>query len=138
MLDASLEFEGDTQGLRALLGWHVSAEHRARRGAKAGLRAYLEALCRTSSGEFTEDQAQTLDQLGVLAEADTFDQAIVPASHLLPQFPNATVDALTVTQIRQGKDFRLSCLSIELLRIVASPDGNTHSVLRKAIKSFFS
>jgi tRNA pseudouridine55 synthase len=94
--------------VRALLGWNVSAEHRARRGAKAGLRAYLEALCRTSSGEFTEDQAQTLDQLGVLAEADTFDQAIVPASHLLPQFPNATVDALTVTQIRQGKDFRLS------------------------------
>ena len=63
---------------------------------------------RTSSGEFTEDQARTLEQLGGLAEAGTFDQAIVPASQLLPQFPNATVDALTVTQIRQGKDFRLS------------------------------
>jgi hypothetical protein len=47
----------------------------------------------------------------VEVEAGTFDQAIVPASQLLPQFPNATVDALTVTQIRQGKDFRLSPLS---------------------------
>jgi len=27
---------------------------------------------------------------------------------LLPHFPNATVDALIVAQIRQGKDFRLS------------------------------
>jgi hypothetical protein len=51
-----------------------------------------------------EDQARTLDQLGALAEAGSFDQAIVPASQLQPQFPNATVDALTVTQIRQAQN----------------------------------
>ena len=39
----------------------------------------VEALLRTSlRGEFTEVQARTLDQLGALAEAGTFDQAIVP------------------------------------------------------------
>ena len=42
------------------------------------------------------------------AEEGRFDQAIVPASRLLPHFPNATVDPLTVAQIRQGKDFRLA------------------------------
>jgi len=43
-----------------------------------------------------------------VASDGTFDQAIVPASQLLPHFPSATVDALTLAQIRQGKDFRLS------------------------------
>jgi tRNA pseudouridine55 synthase len=104
-----LEFEGDI----ARVCVHCSAGTYLRSiahevGQKLGCGAHLEALRRTSSGEFTEDQVRTLDQLGALAEAGTFDQAIVPASQLLPQFPNATVDALTVTQIRQGKDFRLS------------------------------
>jgi tRNA pseudouridine55 synthase len=104
-----LEFDGDTA--RVLV--HCSAGTYLRGiahevGQKLGCGAFLEALRRTSSGEFTEDQARTLEQLGRLAAAGSFDQAIVPASQLLPHFPNATVDALTVTQIRQGKDFRLS------------------------------
>ncbi len=104
-----LEFEGDTARVRV----HCSAGTYLRSiahetGQKLGCGAFLEALRRTSSGDFTEDQARTLEQLGNLAAAGTFDQAIVPASHLLPHFPNATVDALTVAQIRQGKDFRLS------------------------------
>jgi tRNA pseudouridine55 synthase len=104
-----LEFEGETARLHV----HCSAgtylrsiAHEVGQSLRCG--AFLEELRRTSSGEFTEDQACTLEQLGSLATAGTFDQAIIPASRLLPQFPNATVDALTVTQIRQGKDFRLS------------------------------
>jgi tRNA pseudouridine55 synthase len=104
-----LEFQGDTA--RVLV--HCSAGTYLRSiahetGQRLGCGAFLEALRRTSSGEFIEDQARTLEQLGSLAAAGTFDQAIIPASRLLPHFPNATVDALTVTQIRQGKDFRLS------------------------------
>ena len=104
-----LEFEGNT----ARVCVHCSAGTYLRSiahevGQKLGCGAFLEALRRTSSGEFTEDRARTLDQLGGLASAGTFDQAIIPASQLLPHFPNATVDALTAAQIRQGKDFRLS------------------------------
>jgi tRNA pseudouridine55 synthase len=104
-----LEFEGAT----ARVYVHCSAGTYLRSiahdvGRKLGCGAHLDALRRTGAGEFTEDQARTLDQLAVLAEAGTFDQAIVPASELLPQFPNALVDAVTVAQIRQGKDFRLS------------------------------
>ena len=104
-----LEFEGGTTRISV----HCSAGTYLRSiahetGQRLGCGAFLEALRRTSSGDFTEDQARTLDQLGSLAAEGTFDHAIVPASQLLPHFPNATVDALTVTQIRQGKDFRLS------------------------------
>ena len=48
---------------------------------------------------------ETLDDL---ARGGALDQALIPASRVLPQIPNATVDALTAGQIRQGKDFRLS------------------------------
>jgi tRNA pseudouridine55 synthase len=104
-----LEFEGDT----ARVCVHCSAGTYLRSiahevGERLGCGAFLEALRRTSSGEFIEDHARTLDQLGSLASAGTFDQAIIPASQLLPHFPNATVDPLTAAQIRQGKDFRLS------------------------------
>ena len=104
-----LEFGGET----ARVCVHCSAGTYLRSiahetGQRLGCGAHLEALRRTNSGEFTEDQARTLDQLAGLAEAGTFQEAIVPASQLLPQFPTAMVDALTVTQIRQGKDFRLS------------------------------
>jgi tRNA pseudouridine55 synthase len=70
--------------------------------------AFLESLRRTASGEFTQDQAHTLDDLAKLSEAGRLLDALIPAARLLPQFSSAAVDVLTVGQIRQGKDFRLS------------------------------
>jgi tRNA pseudouridine55 synthase len=75
---------------------------------RLGCGAFLEALRRTASGEFTAEQAHTLEELKQLAAAGRLDEALIPASRLLPHFPNATVDELTAGQIRQGKDFRVS------------------------------
>jgi tRNA pseudouridine55 synthase len=77
-------------------------------GQKLGCGAFLTALRRTVSGEFTEGQAYTLEALEELARAGALDQALIPASQVLPDIPNAIVDLLTASQIRQGKDFRLS------------------------------
>jgi tRNA pseudouridine55 synthase len=77
-------------------------------GQTLGCGAFLESLRRTASGQFTEEQAHSLEELANLAEAGRLDQALILAARLLPQFPSATVDALTAGQIRQGKDFRLS------------------------------
>jgi tRNA pseudouridine55 synthase len=70
--------------------------------------AFLESLRRAASGEFTEDQAHSLDDLAKLSAAGRLIEALIPAARLLPQFSSAAVDVLTVGQIRQGKDFRLS------------------------------
>jgi hypothetical protein len=35
-------------------------------------------------------------------------EAMIPAAELLPQFPPVFVDDLTVTRIRQGRDFTVS------------------------------
>jgi tRNA pseudouridine55 synthase len=77
-------------------------------GQQLGCGAFLTALRRTVSAEFTESQASSLEALEELARGGALDQALIPASNVLPQIPNATVDALTAGQIRQGKDFRLS------------------------------
>lgn len=77
-------------------------------GQRLGCGAFLDELRRTASGEFTEEHAHTLENLQTLAEEGRLREALIPAPDLLPQFPNATIDPLTASQIRQGKDFRLS------------------------------
>jgi len=77
-------------------------------GRELGCGAFLTALRRTASHEFAESQAFTLEALGDLARAGNLQQALIPGASVLPALPNASVDAETAGQIRQGKDFRLS------------------------------
>jgi tRNA pseudouridine55 synthase len=70
--------------------------------------AFLEELRRTASGEFLEENAHTFADLEKLAAEARLDEAMIPASQVLPEIPSTSVDALTAGQIRQGKDFRLS------------------------------
>jgi tRNA pseudouridine55 synthase len=77
-------------------------------GRELGCGAFLTALRRTASGEFTEDRALTLEALGELARDGDLGKALIPAAQVLPEFPEAAVDTVTAGQIRHGKDFRLS------------------------------
>ena len=103
------EFDGASARIRV----HCSAgtylrsiAHQVGQELRCG--AHLESLRRTASGEFTEEQAHYLDDLAKLAEGGRLEDTLIPASRLLPHFSSAAVDVLTVGQIRQGKDFRLS------------------------------
>jgi tRNA pseudouridine55 synthase len=103
------EFDGTTARLsvRCSAGTYVRGiAHEV--GRELGCGAFLSSLRRTASGEFTESQARTLETLEELARAGALDQALIPSAMVLPEIPNATVDALTAGQIRHGKDFRLS------------------------------
>lgn len=77
-------------------------------GQRMGCGAYLHELRRLASGEFTLEQAHTIEELEELAREGRLAEALIPAAHLLPQFPAETVDAITANQIRQGRDFRVS------------------------------
>ena len=95
-------------------------------GRRFGCGAYLDSLRRTASGEFSEDQAHTIEDLAALAEAGRLADALIAGSALLPQFPGEQVDALTAGQIRQGRDFRVSPFRVRLdARYVKAlaPDG---------------
>jgi len=104
-----LEFDGASAQVRV----HCSAGTYVRSiahdvGRVLGCGAFLESLRRTASAEFIESQARTLEALQELALEDRIADALIPTSRLLPEFPSASVDALTAGQIRQGKDFRIS------------------------------
>lgn len=104
-----IEFAGDSAriSVRCSAGTYLRAiAHDL--GRELGCGAFLTALRRTASGEFTEAQSRTLEALEELAGEHALERALIPAARLLPEIPTATVDAITAGQIRQGKDFRLS------------------------------
>lgn len=77
-------------------------------GKAMGCGAFLKSLRRTASGDFKIEQARTLEALAALAAEGRIEEALVPAAQLLPEFPSEMVDAITVGQIRNGRDFRVS------------------------------
>lgn len=104
-----LEFDGVTARicLRCSAGTYLRGiAHDV--GRELGCGAFLTALRRTASSEFSEGQAFTLEALGDLARAGALREALIPAARVLPEFPSTLVDTVTAGQIRHGKDFRLS------------------------------
>lgn len=77
-------------------------------GQALGCGAFLKALRRTASGDFKIERARTLEELAELAGQERLGEALIPAAQLLPGFPAELVDTITVGQIRNGRDFRVS------------------------------
>ncbi len=101
------------EGCEAFVRVHCSAGTYLRSiahdaGQVLGCGAYLKDLRRFASGDFKIDAARTLEQLAVLSDEGRLAEALVPSAQLLPDFPAEMVDAITVGQIRNGRDFRVS------------------------------
>jgi tRNA pseudouridine55 synthase len=77
-------------------------------GQAAGCGAYIEGLRRTAASGFSIEQARTLDALQQLATEQKLVEVLIPAAELLPEFPSEVVDQITASQIRNGRDFRVS------------------------------
>ncbi len=98
-------------GPRARLRMHCSAGTYLRSvahdlGRAYGCGAFLEALVRLRAGEFAIEDAWTIEQLEELIADGRLAKAVISGARLLPDLPSQTVDRLTATQIRQGRDFR--------------------------------
>jgi tRNA pseudouridine55 synthase len=83
-----------------------SIAHQA--GRMLGTGAFLADLRRLASGDFKIEQAHTLEELSALTNQGRLGEALIAAADLLPEFPVERVDQLTVSQIRNGRDFRTS------------------------------
>lgn len=77
-------------------------------GQALGCGAHLAGLRRIQSGSFDLSSARTIDELQALAADSRLEEALVPAARLLPEFPLEIVDSITESQIRNGRDFRVS------------------------------
>ena len=77
-------------------------------GERLGCGAVLTRLRRTRIGEFTVEEAKTVEELASLAAAGKLSEAVIPLRHLLTEFPADYFDESAEAQIRQGRDFRTS------------------------------
>ncbi len=109
-------------------------------GQIAGCGAHITALVRLRSGAFSIEDARTISDLELLAGRDALAEAVISPRKLLPEFPEEPVDALTATQIRQGRDFRVSPFrvrdSAEFIRVIG-PDGELVAIGRALIPNLY-
>jgi tRNA pseudouridine55 synthase len=77
-------------------------------GQAAGCGAYLDELRRLAACGFSIEQARTLETLQQLSAEERLLEALIPGADLLPEFPTEVVDQVTASQIRNGRDFRVS------------------------------
>jgi tRNA pseudouridine55 synthase len=81
-------------------------------GQRLGCGAFIQQLRRVMSGDFRIEQSRTIPELEELSRAGVLSDALIAPSKLLPEFPGEMVDITTATQIRQGRDFRVSPFGI--------------------------
>jgi tRNA pseudouridine55 synthase len=71
-------------------------------GQLAGCGAHLASLCRVQAGEFTLEQAVTLEEIAAWQREDSLAERLPHPRCVLPQMPSVTVDANTATRLKNG------------------------------------
>jgi tRNA pseudouridine55 synthase len=71
-------------------------------GTLAGCGAHLGSLCRVQAGEFTLEQAATLEEIAAWQKEDSLVERLPHPRCVLPQIPSVTVDENTATRLKNG------------------------------------
>ena len=77
-------------------------------GQLMGCGAHVASLRRTRVGEFSLEDARTIEDLQGLSESGTLDRAVLSPLDLLPEIPVHRVGRDEAALIRHGRDFRVS------------------------------
>jgi tRNA pseudouridine55 synthase len=102
-------FEGDTAEIlvRCSAGTYIrSIAHDL--GQAFGCGALLDGLRRLQIGDFSVEDAMTLEEIEALANTGQLSRALMKGAMLLPELPAEHYPDGTVVQIRQGRDFHAS------------------------------
>jgi tRNA pseudouridine55 synthase len=81
-------------------------------GQRLGCGALLSCLRRIRSGEYSVDQAKSLEELTSLAADRRLAEALIPLAQMLPEMPSEHFDSFIETHIRQGREFRTSPFAV--------------------------
>ncbi len=71
-------------------------------GQWAGCGAHLGSLCRVKAGEFTLEQAATLEEIAAWQKEDSLLARLPHPRCVLPQMPSVTVDENTASRLKNG------------------------------------
>jgi tRNA pseudouridine55 synthase len=91
-------------------------------GIEMGCGAHMAAITRTAVGEFTLDQAVTLEELETAVRAGKTADVILPLGRLLAELPRVNVLPVVERRVRHGSKFQISLAQIQPGR-VETPQG---------------
>jgi len=86
-------------------------------GETLAVGAHLQEIVRTAVGEFTLDQAVTLEELGEAARSGKLAEWILPLERLLAELPRITVLPVVERRVRHGTRFSISLARIQPGRV---------------------
>ncbi|MBI3404713.1 MAG: hypothetical protein HY046_04580, partial [Acidobacteria bacterium] len=82
-------------------------------GQKQGSGAHLAEIVRTAVGEFTLDQAVTVEELFSASKNGLLEKFVLPMERLLPEVPHARVLPIIEKRVRHGATFTLPLAQIQ-------------------------
>jgi tRNA pseudouridine55 synthase len=82
-------------------------------GQKLGCGAHLAEITRTAVGEFSLDQAITLEELAEAKKEGKFADRLIPLENLLPNFPRINVLPVIEKRVRHGSKFNISIAQLQ-------------------------
>ena len=94
-------------------------------GQQLGCGAHLAEICRTAVGEFSLQQALSLEELAAATQAGKFMDCLIPLENLLPNFPSITVLPVIEKRVRHGSKCNLSVSQIQPGRFEPAPGAAT-------------
>ena len=94
-------------------------------GQKLGFGAHLAEICRTAVGEFSLDQALTMEELAQFARENRLAACLVSLENLLPDYPRANVLPVLEKKVRHGGKFNVLPSQIQPGRIELPPGATT-------------
>jgi len=94
-------------------------------GQKLGCGAHLAEIERTAVGEFSLEQAITLEELAEARQAGKFGERVIRLENLLPNFPRVNVLPVIEKRVRHGSKFNISIAQLQPGRVEVPPGATT-------------
>jgi tRNA pseudouridine55 synthase len=89
-------------------------------GVELGYGAHLSEIVRTAVGEFTLDQAVSLEDLAGAVQSGKSADWVLPLGRLLPELPRVNVLPIVERRVRHGSKFQVSLAQIQAGRVEAA------------------
>jgi len=90
-------------------------------GLKLGCGAHLAEIARTAVGEFSLEQAISLEELAEARKAGKFADCVIKLENLLPNFPRINVLPVIEKRVRHGSKFNISVSQLQPGRVELPP-----------------
>jgi tRNA pseudouridine55 synthase len=94
-------------------------------GRQLGCGAHLAEISRTAVGEFSLEQAISLEELAAATQAGKFADCLIRLENLLPNFPRIHVLPVIEKRVRHGSKFNITVSQIQPGRFEPPPGATT-------------